>query len=152
MPEKITSFKLSKREASRMIFSPKTLYDTRNDSDGPMQTIISWMKLEIGGRFDISNMRVGSNNSSYSVLYYHSGMLYVVDKNGRARVSGADADILYTYVEKDMQRMLDGIISVEISKMIMQAVERNGINVGKSKQVRGSDKELLPRVLVGIKD
>lgn len=152
MAELITKIYLSKKDASAQILSQEYLYKTRNEQDGPIRQIIEWLETETGNKksFNKNDVKIGNSMDKYAVLYYKSGMLYIINKDGTARISGADADNTFPYVEKDMQRMIDSIIAKEISKKIIAEAQQNKINVAKTKQLRGQDKEPIPCMLIGM--
>lgn len=147
----ITQIKLRREDLMSAVCSKEYLFKTRNDKNGPLQKMRDWLYQEEGGRhFDLSHMKLGSDNSDYVMLYYFEGKRYKILKDGTALVSGADADDMFEGIEKDLQNLIDSILSDELVKILSRAAVQAGAACGKAK-VLGDDPDVRSSVMVGLK-
>lgn len=135
--EPIARIGISKADLMGKICSVQYFYQTRDREDGPLRRIQKWLYAEEGGvRYSQSNMKLGLRpDDDYVALYYFEGKRYKIMKDGTARVSGADADDMFEDVERDLQNLVDTILSDELMLIVYQAVAESGGKMGGVKAI-----------------
>ena len=150
--EHIATLSISRRDAVDMYFSREYLYKTQKRADGPLHRIIEWIKSETLYFFDLKHMTLGKAEDDYIFLYYHDGVRYKLDRNGRAVVSSADADDMMESVEGELQALIDSILADEMTASLRGILkEIPNTALGKSKRLANEDGLANGRVVQGVK-
>ena len=146
---RIASFEISRQDAMAMYLSLYALHETKDDPEGPLARILAWFKGENGVVFRKDKVRLGKDGDDFVALYYLDGVRYKIGKDGRAFVTGADADDMFEREEKDLQDFIDTLLLDNVLDGISESVLRGHIRVANTKYPNGND-EVHTRSITGI--
>lgn len=152
MTNRIASITIDRQKAVEALLNRDRLYITRGRSDGPLHQLITWIKDEEAREYTQSNVRIGKQEDDFVLSYYNNGRKITVGRDGKAYISGADADKMHQAEEKELQNKIDSILANEIIETIVDASKNMEWATGKRKALKTVDpKETMsPIMILGV--
>lgn len=135
----IAKIKIDLPSLVSLVFDEKYLKATMSHESGPLKKIMDYCKKEFPNYVKDSNMtrffRLGKQDDDWVFIFYFEGVRYKFYKDGRLKVTDADADVSHEREEREMMNMIASVLLEDIVLRYRHISKKNGMKCGKAKYV-----------------
>lgn len=126
---KIVEFTVPRKSMMDKAFSRERLYETRSNSDGALQKLLSWMRRGDVLAFERDGwVRLGREGDNFVILCYCLGIRYKLMKDGTALVSSADPEEDFAKEREEFEKIVDTILIKETDLAVRTALSNTDIS------------------------
>lgn len=136
--EAIYTLTYSYPELAGKFLTRNALRGGSQDPRGMLRSVMRWLSVAFGDEYDVHGIAIGKESDDWAIRYYGSATRVLVMRDGRIRVSSADAERDMGEMAKSLDLVVRDVVCRNVTARAARCAMAGKIQASKPGRVKGS--------------